>query len=594
MTDRSRTQHRPCWTCRLRRKGCDAARPACGGCTVLGITCYSDDFKPSWMDGGARQREMARRIAAQIKDGASSRRQRHTRTAFVVVSPGHFAASRGEGSAASRSTRRPREGADAPQNPDGEPDAPSAAQSPPRASSPPAPLSSTLSPLGRAWELGATMTYIDHVFPFLFPFYRPSLLDTSRAWILSFVTLNGAVSHSVLSLSSFFIAVGLKECHPDRAPCNSVIWSQVVGQAEKSFEMIRKDLAEVAREGTTASLLDKVHMMETIIQLLVFELFVGGSSGAAWQAHLTPAVALFEDILTSTRGVNGTMTKEDDSLTHVLDQMAWPPPSFPKLSERRLWNPDQAAFRFFAAVLLVLDILSGVALRRAPRLHRYHAHLLPEIEPEENTAPLALSCFIGCENWVLRAISDTAALDEWKQTQREAGTFSQAEMAQRASAVHQLLTLGLARLDIDENTEANTVDPLRQHLSTPARPSSATIRIWAHAARLYLSVTVSGWTPSDPRVTHDVAQVLWLLAAVPSLSQLRACAWPLCVAGCLAQPGAAREAFEAVIRRTRGSQLLGGLRDVEKIVAAVWALQKDDGWDVAGCLGVLGTPALLF
>ncbi|KAH8904081.1 hypothetical protein BR93DRAFT_162103 [Coniochaeta sp. PMI_546] len=580
-------QHRPCWTCRLRRKGCDGARPACGGCTALGITCHGDLSKPAWMDGGARQHEMARIITAQIKNGASSRRERHFRTDFVVVSPGHFTAPRGGRRAVSRNTRRRGIPSDSPQNTDGEQEAPSAARSRPKAPSPPTPPSSALSPLGRAWELGATMTYIDHVFPFLFPFYRPSLLDTSRAWLLAFVNLNRAVSHSVLSLSSFFITVGLKESYPDRAPCNSVIWNQVVGQAEKSFGMIRTDLAGVASYGSTADLLEKARMMETIIQLLIFELFVGGSSGAAWQAHLTPAVALFEDLFANNRA----FTEDDGGLAHILDQMVWPPPSFPKLSERHLWNPDQAAFRFFAAILLGLDILSGVALRQTPRLHRYHAHLLPEIEPDETNRPLGLARFIGCQNWVMRAISDTAALDEWKKIQKEADAFSQAEMVERASDVYQLLTRGFARLY--EDGDGPTIDPLRRYLVKPTQQVSPTC-IWAHAARIYLSVTVSGWAPSDPRVRQDVVQVLALLGAVSPLAELRAFAWPLCVAGCLAERGDARDAFEAVVERARDSQLIGGLREVDKIVRAVWDMEVDSRWNIAACLEALGTPALLF
>lgn len=535
---------------------------------------------------------MARSIAAQIRDGAAGRRERerHTRTDFVIVSPEYFTAPPREVDrrAGLRSAKRQKSSSsdvshnhlEVRQNV----------------------LSvAALSPLGRAWELDATMTYMDHVFPFLFPFYRPSLLATSRAWLLSFVTLNAAISHSVLSLSSFFITVGLKECHPDRAPCNSVIWSQVVAQAEKSFEMIRKDLAEAdTRQGGTAQLLHKARTMETIIQLLVFELIVGGSSGAAWQAHLAPAVALLEDL---TADDDNVAYREDSGggggLAHVLDQMAWPPPSFPKLSEQRhLWNPDQAAFRFFAAVLLVLDILASVALRHTPRLRHYHSRLLPDMEPAETTTPaLGLSHVVGCQNWVLRAIGETAALDEWKKTQREAGTFARAEMVGRAAEIYQLLSEGFARLEEEDKCTGSTVDPLRQCLLASPRPQQrvSPTRVWAHAARIYLSLAANGWTPSDPEVRRDVARALELLGAADSLAELRALAWPLCVAGCLAEAGEAREAFEGILARVRGSQLLGALREVDKTVAAVWGLEVVDGdWDVAACLEVLGAPALLF
>jgi len=153
--------------------------------------------------------------------------------------------------------------------------------------------SATLTSPGRAWEMDFTTIYLDYVFPFLFLFYRPPLVGTTRAWLLSFIRQNSAVFHSVLSLSSFF-TVALKDVFGEREPCKSVVWRQVVNQAAMSFETIQKDLAEISDANAHVGLLQKAHLMEAIVQLPVFELFV--SRSADWNIYLRLAITLFKDI----------------------------------------------------------------------------------------------------------------------------------------------------------------------------------------------------------------------------------------------------------------------------------------------------------
>jgi hypothetical protein len=197
----------------------------CRSCTALEITCHGGETKPDWIDGAARQREMAQRIKTRIKDGASARRERRagtsscSQTAFIVTSQQDYASEQG-------GPTRPRHPGGSRARPPFE-DGPSsagppgaqmkecdvAAASPDDASSPSSLSSSTTmsdgavtSPiarsildlahklpsdkagslaafpsLGQAWELDFIIIYLDYVFPFLFPFYRPPLVGTSRA-----------------------------------------------------------------------------------------------------------------------------------------------------------------------------------------------------------------------------------------------------------------------------------------------------------------------------------------------------------------------------------------------------------------------------
>ncbi|KAK2601531.1 hypothetical protein QQS21_004916 [Conoideocrella luteorostrata] len=54
-----------CWTCRLRRKKCDEARPCCRNCNQLQIDCAYGP-KPVWMDRGVLERDAALKIKKQI------------------------------------------------------------------------------------------------------------------------------------------------------------------------------------------------------------------------------------------------------------------------------------------------------------------------------------------------------------------------------------------------------------------------------------------------------------------------------------------------------------------------------------------------
>ncbi|KAM0346544.1 hypothetical protein ACHAO7_011773 [Fusarium culmorum] len=65
-----------CWTCRLRRKKCDKKQPACQSCSALNIRCHYSTERPDWMDGGEKQDEMTRRFKAQVKQGKERQRER--------------------------------------------------------------------------------------------------------------------------------------------------------------------------------------------------------------------------------------------------------------------------------------------------------------------------------------------------------------------------------------------------------------------------------------------------------------------------------------------------------------------------------------
>lgn len=74
-----------CWSCRARRKRCDARTPRCNTCDRLGIDCAGfGASRPSWMDGGAEQRAYCGWLKNVVK--SARRHQSHAHRQSYSVS----------------------------------------------------------------------------------------------------------------------------------------------------------------------------------------------------------------------------------------------------------------------------------------------------------------------------------------------------------------------------------------------------------------------------------------------------------------------------------------------------------------------------
>ncbi len=613
-------------------------RPVCGSCGSLQIACHFGDQKPAWMDGAAEQKKMTQIIKDEIKNNAPRRKERRDLRSqdheIIITRERDYR----KGPASGPALQPPAViRADTASNPDGgEKRTVVAAPVPPtesmtaggnsvestgRARSPmssadefyrprtairilhppsrfPSRDSGATSPhLGREVELGFIMIYLDYVFPFLFPFYRPPLLETGRHWLLSLLCQNEVSFHTAASLSSYFFSVVLQDGRREmQDSCKALVWEHLMGQMDLALKMIQEDIDDINRRGVQAALMESAHILGEIIQLLIMEITV--RRNVEWTIHLTPALVLFDDIFKH----HGTFSYQPN-LDVLLRQMS---PQFSTMAiahSKPLPNTaDQSALLFFMAILLFIDIVSSTALDQPPRLQSYHLNLLSSYRAADT--PVSLEAFVGCQNWVLLAISDISALNAWKKNAKCAGNLSVIDLVNRAGPISQALHKGLMSLDTNKAsghpmvTAAGRLDGYYSRLEdkTTDHASIATAtRIWAHAANIYLYVVLSGWQPASPDVHNSVAEVLTLLQGVESPSQLRSLAWPLCVAGCLALPYQERE-VSCIIESMGELGVFGTVSEAQGIVEAVWRSRDtlDRGtWDIAACLRILGSPALL-
>jgi C6 transcription factor Pro1 len=610
-----------CWTCRLRRKKCDEARPVCRNCSLLEISCHGSGVKPTWMDGGAKQKEMSERVKAQIKRRGQKRRERGPTTR---VEDGQFILESGV-YPTSREIEGPRnESASSLNAAFKDSSALSIASGKPTKRATPgqpkafdrimwaaselsfldevddqdgAPNTAPLLAHERDFEIDFLVKYLDYVFPLLFPFYQPGIHETGRSWVMALLRRSRVAFHSTMSMAAYFFTFTLINEHPgEHDDCKDQMWAKVSSQTEITFDKIQQDILDLSLRGPKVTLLEKVRVMEGISQFLIFEIAV--SRSADWNLHLTPALALFRDIWYS-----ADADSDDLRLLAILDSIA-ANLRYGLDHGSYVWTPEQAGFRFFTGLLVFLDVIASTSIERCPQLAEYHTNVLAESdsgEPDFGVPSVQLSRLLGCQNWVLVAISQITTLDVWKKEMKSAASLSMIEIVERASFISTTLHTGLDHLDaLSQTHEDRRPLSFRSYLygpaATPSTSATTTTKIWAHAALIYLAVVVSGWQPSNADIRLHVDHTLKLLKTVNVATHLRTLAWPLCTAGCLAEAGDHEQGFRDLFTDVDELNMVGALGEARNIMEQVWARREQlvrETWDLAACFKILGSPALL-
>ncbi|KAI6360458.1 hypothetical protein MCOR25_006744 [Pyricularia grisea] len=502
-----------CWTCRLRKKKCDLGQPT--------------DAKPPWMDGGELQRGRAEQVKAEVKRRATWRREkRHVvgdmdgetmidlemadgldgvhlsaRAAQVNVHVEPVTAfatpkqsSTIDGDSFNATTYTPQSSSwTTEHSPNSSATAVSPASSRDHHHDAVAAVATVL-PSNR--ELSQVMAYLDYVFPFLYPFYRPPIFSGGRGWLLALLMSNKALLHASLTLASFFMAVWFRqdELADGQAgdgkndggssggalgdqeekgrhvrTCQAAAWTDMQTQQELSMRSLMEDIADINEHGVKGRLREGSRTLASIIQILCFEVAVGNAAGS-WSLHLDGAIVLLDQMLQlNARSVTspaGDTIVCWRSLLVALDLEDGGDGSIPSW----LLSSDQAALQFFSAAAIYFDIVSSTALEQPPRLAGYHPSLLatpsehlsavsPRVSPElvmehvgprglaEDLPPVDLGVVSGAANWVLVCIGETAGLDAWKKAERRHARLDMIELVTRAGVIERKLRQGLEKMD---------------------------------------------------------------------------------------------------------------------------------------------------
>jgi C6 transcription factor Pro1 len=569
-----------CWTCRIRHKKCDERHPVCDACAALRVTCYYNQNKPEWMDGGPRQDEMAERLKREIKEG--SHRRRGERAAHISGERVSVA----EAPTGDHLTAAP--------------DVHNATERSPEASANLLQYGDdcTLTSKDARESIAITqpdtillMFYLEHLFPFLFPFYCPSLLRGGRAWLLEMMISSPVVRQATLCQSSYFFSLARGAANSDG------VWERVLKQTRGAFEVLRQSLQIIDGLGIRENPHDAVRIMTSFIQVQRFEIAILSFNNC--QAHLNAALALFKQLLDNPGTIE--LAGPSSSFNAIISRLG---PSSSILPAQCVHIPstEQAAFRFSSTILILDDIIASTVLQEQPKLYKYHRSLLSNIDG--NDPPINLETVVGCQNWALLQIGEIAVLDAWKQQCKRTRNLNIMELVNRATAIKDSVEAHLVQLEtnlvIIPKEDSSLLDVFTadycQQLKTPASQSHLVTCIWAHAALVYLFIVVSGWQPASVDVQYHVGRIIELLThqiSPPAL--LRTMVWPFCVAGCLAEP--AQEALLCrIVKELQPPSVFGTIRKALEIMEGVWC-NRDAGdtasRDLATCFRSQGNLVLL-
>ncbi|KAK8122911.1 hypothetical protein PG984_011581 [Apiospora sp. TS-2023a] len=622
-----RKQGGGCWTCRLRRKRCDSVRPVCGSCRGLDIACHTGESRPGWMDGGDGQQRMARTIKQTIKQNAVLRKERrllahaHEHQAMVITTTSDFEAptDAAQGSAPSAN---PNTDITVMQTPDPgnsesivgnslllpsvgssvKPESPFADA----AARPEGCSSGLCRSICAPTYVGSVMASLDCVWPFLFPFYRPSFTDRGilgRQWLLGLLHQDKFTLQMYQNMCEYLLSLIARNDDGQGLgyECKALAWDRLVEKTGMARKAMQNAVTAIWHQEAVIPLPEKIRTMGSLAQVLVVEATIIRRD-VDWAVYLTPALTLFDEILKH----HGVQYTTEPSLAAILEELApvsSPPTPVPEQSERKTiltGTEYQSSLVFHSALLLFYDIVASTALGNAPVLQSYHCTLLSV--PSEERFPVRLESLVGCQNWALVAIGRISTLCAWKRDAKESGNFSVFKFVNLARPISEALESGLTSLDDDglPQSHASIGGRRKGYYSRHDRavdgtPLETVTRIWAHAAKLYLSVTLSGWQPSCEEIQQSVAEVLRLLQTIESPAQLQSLTWPMCVAGCLALPGQDQN-FRTIVEDIGDLAEFGTILNALRIMEAVWRSRDTvdrDSWDIASALNILGSPSLL-
>lgn len=131
--------------------------------------------------------------------------------------------------------------------------------------------------------------YIEHLFPFLFPFYNPALLKGGKCWIMQLMLTSLVVRQAILHQSSYFFSLAHGTTHRDP------IWETAFTEETDAFGMLRKALNLMSSSDLGEHLHGASRVLASIMQIQRLE--IATLSFDSSEAHLNAAIILFKQIV---------------------------------------------------------------------------------------------------------------------------------------------------------------------------------------------------------------------------------------------------------------------------------------------------------
>ncbi|RFU80191.1 hypothetical protein TARUN_2001 [Trichoderma arundinaceum] len=443
--------------------------------------------------------------------------------------------------------------------------------------------------IGNDIDLDLEITFLDYAFPFLFPFYRPSIFEGGRGWLLATLRNSMPLFHTAMGFSAYFFTLVMTDiANGQHETCKSLIEGKLTSHVDTAIKAMRKGIEDLGASQEPASIFERAHLMEGVIQLLVFEANITGTK--EWEIHITAAVSLFKEILELCESHDGR--PDLNSALSMMQRPGWST----ETQSHRMWNSDQSAFRFHVAFIVFADVISATTLGDAPKLQEYYPLLIKDRTKTAHPSDVfELADFVGCKGWILLLVADIAILVK----EKKRGRLSRDDLLFEGNRIAEKLQDGIA------NLTASLKQPMTSTALFKAYANPETLLqtvdtisfslIWGHATVLYLFVTISGWQEQHQIVRDNVLAALHLLQQISSPAILRSLAWPFCIIGCLAAVDQEEE-FRQIASRMGSLSAFGTLNEALTIMERLWDTRGErdvENWDFTSCFSILGSVPLL-
>lgn len=388
-----------------------------------------------------------------------------------------------------------------------------------------------------AQEAGLVMYYLDHVFPYQFPYSSSNFRLGQRGWILWLLMRRGPFHDAAMSLAALHRRA--------RSDDDDEYWQnhRILNHHSRALQRLC-DFCQ--REGGTKLLENKTNLIEFLacgLFLISFEVLKGGRHG--WQPHLAGITSIF-----------GNRTPAEIMSFDDSDQQ----------------NQElRTGLEFLLGHVLWFDILACVSTGTIPHLPHRTWLDIQELQTAE---------VMGCSNWVLLSIGNLAELNYWKKDKMQRGILSVRELVDRGREIEDCLQTGLQSLG------ATTEAALESQINWVSR-------VFALAAIVLLHTIMSGPQPNLPEIKDTVMKGAMALRNGPPKCSFNGLTWAICVLGSMAD-GVSQPTFSNVLTgMIRTSGRLGNSMAVLEVLKKCWSMPNGTRVDCSQLMGELDMCVLL-
>ena len=193
-----------------------------------------------------------------------------------------------------------------------------------------------------------------------------------------------------------------------------------------------------------------------------------------------------------------------------------------------------AAAKALLTQLIWFNTLASVSTGSAIFLNLDYAYLL-------ESEAIDMKGISGCQNWVVKAMSDISILQLWKKLEEGDRKLSIIELATKGGALLKSLNHHVAWLDdpLHQNfPRGHDIEQIEDYANMSdqwwLRIERETTRAFARAAIIYLHVVMSGPNPHLEEIRRVVPDLVESLKNLANGNMMQYASWPLCVAMCFA------------------------------------------------------------